>query len=284
MNNLFNNLPTIILGIIILIIIIKILNLIANKYIINHRDELYSYNKPLSHECRELGKKIISDLPIYFNNATEMGLNQVYHCSRSIVSNAMNDNVKYLLKYSNIEYDLYFLEKLDFCTNFLQNLTDLKNGLEEIKTKTENKLPFLITLFSTRKKIPFNICDVSYEINKINTPTFIFYYTSPAGKTTTKHEVNINIDIMKSLMLEVESKVNKKGHTRLQRNSMSNDLREAIKKRDNYTCCICGNSVYKEPNLLLEVDHIVPISKGGKTESNNLQTLCWRCNRAKSCK
>ncbi|MCM1180947.1 MAG: HNH endonuclease [Clostridium sp.] len=63
---------------------------------------------------------------------------------------------------------------------------------------------------------------------------------------------------------------------------MTNDLREAIKKRDNYTCCLCGNSVYNEPNLLLEVDHIVPISKGGKTEAGNLQTLCWRCNRKKS--
>ncbi|WP_294755493.1 HNH endonuclease signature motif containing protein, partial [uncultured Ruminococcus sp.] len=36
-----------------------------------------------------------------------------------------------------------------------------------------------------------------------------------------------------------------------------------------------------EPNLLLEVDHIIPIAKGGKTEANNLQTLCWRCNREK---
>lgn len=72
------------------------------------------------------------------------------------------------------------------------------------------------------------------------------------------------------------------GHSKAQRSAMTNDLREAIKKRDNYTCCICGNSVFKEPNLLLEVDHIVPISKGGKTDASNLQTLRWRCNRAKS--
>ena len=63
---------------------------------------------------------------------------------------------------------------------------------------------------------------------------------------------------------------------------MTQKLREYIKKRDNYTCCICGNSVEKEPNLLLEIDHIIPISKGGLTEESNLQTLCWKCNRAKS--
>ncbi|RAE55164.1 HNH endonuclease, partial [Burkholderia multivorans] len=37
-----------------------------------------------------------------------------------------------------------------------------------------------------------------------------------------------------------------------------------------------------EPHLLLEVDHIKPISKGGLSEIENLQTLCWRCNRSKS--
>ena len=42
------------------------------------------------------------------------------------------------------------------------------------------------------------------------------------------------------------------------------------------------NMAIEEPNLLLEVDHIVPVSKGGKTEADNLQTLCWRCNRSKS--
>lgn len=76
--------------------------------------------------------------------------------------------------------------------------------------------------------------------------------------------------------------MDKKEFSTAQRQMMTNDLREAIKKRDNYTCCICGNSVFNEPNLLLEIDHIVPISKGGKTEASNLQTLCWRCNRSKS--
>ena len=32
----------------------------------------------------------------------------------------------------------------------------------------------------------------------------------------------------------------------------------------------------------LEKDHIVPVSKAGKTEEANLQTLCRRCNRAKA--
>ena len=46
--------------------------------------------------------------------------------------------------------------------------------------------------------------------------------------------------------------------------------------------CICGNSTHEEPNLLLEIDHIIPVSKGGCTVEDNLQTLCWKCNRSKS--
>lgn len=63
---------------------------------------------------------------------------------------------------------------------------------------------------------------------------------------------------------------------------MTASLKKRILERDNYTCQQCGNSVYKEPNLLLEIDHIIPVSKGGTSEPQNLQTLCWRCNRSKS--
>ena len=63
---------------------------------------------------------------------------------------------------------------------------------------------------------------------------------------------------------------------------MTPQLREAILRRDNWTCQCCGNSIFREPNLLLEVDHIIPVSAGGKTEPSNLQTLCWKCNRSKS--
>lgn len=55
---------------------------------------------------------------------------------------------------------------------------------------------------------------------------------------------------------------------------VSNELRQEIFERDGYTCVNCG-STEKES---LEIDHIQPISKGGKTEPSNLQTLCRNCN------
>lgn len=45
-----------------------------------------------------------------------------------------------------------------------------------------------------------------------------------------------------------------------------------------------GFSTADEKNLLLEIDHIKPLSKGGITAEDNLQTLCWKCNRTKGAK
>ncbi len=59
---------------------------------------------------------------------------------------------------------------------------------------------------------------------------------------------------------------------------MTSKLRQRINERDNFACKKCGVSLEQEPHLLLEIDHIIPIAKGGMTAEDNLQTLCWRCN------
>lgn len=61
-------------------------------------------------------------------------------------------------------------------------------------------------------------------------------------------------------------------------------------ERDNYTCQICGISkdyldslcIGLGDYLLLEADHIRSVSQGGTgRDVDNLQCLCWRCNRKK---
>ena len=76
--------------------------------------------------------------------------------------------------------------------------------------------------------------------------------------------------------------MSKSSFTKRQRSKMTSSLREYIKQRDHYTCQICGDSVYKNPDIILEIDHIIPVSKGGETVEYNLQTLCRTCNRRKS--
>ena len=64
---------------------------------------------------------------------------------------------------------------------------------------------------------------------------------------------------------------------RVERGKVSNKMRFAIYARDGYRCRKCGRQSDQ-----LEIDHIFPVSKGGKSEFNNLQTLCRMCNLIKS--
>lgn len=60
------------------------------------------------------------------------------------------------------------------------------------------------------------------------------------------------------------------------RSEMTIKLRFKIIKRDNFQCTYCGSSDR------LEVDHIIPVSRGGSNEESNLTTACFKCNRGKS--
>ncbi len=62
---------------------------------------------------------------------------------------------------------------------------------------------------------------------------------------------------------------------RVERGKVSNKMRFSIYERDGYRCCKCGVS---ERYAQLEIDHILPIAKGGKSTYDNLQTLCHKCN------
>ena len=58
--------------------------------------------------------------------------------------------------------------------------------------------------------------------------------------------------------------------------------RHLVMKRDHFRCVYCGQSPAKNPKIVLHVDHIVPVAKGGIKAINNLQTLCSDCNLGKS--
>lgn len=67
-----------------------------------------------------------------------------------------------------------------------------------------------------------------------------------------------------------------------QRKLMTQSLRKQIMERDFYTCQICGK--YLPDEVGLHIDHIVPVSKGGKSVPSNLRVLCSKCNGSKGAK
>jgi len=69
-----------------------------------------------------------------------------------------------------------------------------------------------------------------------------------------------------------------KGNNGKKRKSIPLKIRWDVLSRDNDKCVKCGCC---PPEIKLEVDHIVPIAKGGDNSFENLQTLCNRCNQGK---
>lgn len=63
------------------------------------------------------------------------------------------------------------------------------------------------------------------------------------------------------------------------RKSITKSVRFEVFKRDKFTCQYCGNSA---PEVVLHIDHIDPVSKGGDNNIMNLITACIDCNLGKS--
>ena len=61
--------------------------------------------------------------------------------------------------------------------------------------------------------------------------------------------------------------------------AVSKRLRFEVFKRDAFVCQYCGR---RPPDVILEVDHILPRCEGGTDDIGNLTTACLSCNQGKS--
>ena len=62
------------------------------------------------------------------------------------------------------------------------------------------------------------------------------------------------------------------------RKALSKKTRFEVFKRDSFTCQYCGQ---KAPDVILNIDHILPVKEGGTNELLNLITSCFPCNNGK---
>jgi hypothetical protein len=154
---------------------------------------------------------------------------------------------------------------------------------ELIVNSIKNDIPSLIfTLSKERllKKLGFE----SVDLSDLHFPVYTFQYVSAGGNSSARCDIKLDVDNLDKFVNYLNDLVKFRNSIQGQRSLMTSKLREYIKQRDNYTCKSCSISTHTERNLLLEIDHVIPLSKGGFTAESNLQTLCWRCNRTKGAK
>lgn len=211
----------------------------------------------------------------------------VYNCSSTVCKNAQQQPFKYICKYFNMKANEETLENIENILNDFsaaeQGKVLLKNQRDEIIESISNEIPFLIKTFSKKtliQKLGFQDIDFS----QLYFPKFTFKYISAGGNSSMHSDIVFDIENLDRFINYLSKIIKFRKSVAGQRALMTSSLREKIKRRDNYTCQNCGLSIEKEPNLLLEIDHIIPLAKNGLTTEDNLQTLCWKCNRTKGSK
>lgn len=205
--------------------------------------------------------------------------------SATVFSSAENNPMEYIAKCFYPNKNLYpeQIQKLYRLVEELETLRDAKQIIENYKIEYQQYLGDVPDFIMENDEAGFySRLGFATIDESVLTVEYKFSYTSNGGMAQRSFTVPMTEETIAELIKVLESKLTASAFAKEQRTLMTKKLREFIKNRDNFTCCTCGNSTHVEPNLLLEIDHIIPVAKGGRTVEDNLQTLCWKCNRAKS--
>jgi hypothetical protein len=109
-------------------------------------------------------------------------------------------------------------------------------------------------------------------------------YTSPKGQNSYSRHLNWDFERLQRGLQDARAVREGQSTTaalrQRERSLMTAGLRMTILRRDNFRCQMCGAAA--SDDTVLHIDHIIPVSRDGRTTPENLQTLCQSCNIGKS--
>lgn len=206
----------------------------------------------------------------------------IHNCSLQVVRNAKADPIKYLMKYFNLRPEENTLSRVESLGQSIARMQDAIGNLRQREASLAEG--FAPPPFITKHYQKEFLTKVGMQLPPLNVPypEYYFQYVSAGGNSSQHTKIVLNTRTIDALTQALSDRIRWRKSVAGQRALMTAALRSEIKARDHHTCRNCLVSLASEPHLLLEVDHIVPVSRGGLSVRENLQTLCWRCNRSKS--
>ncbi|NOJ60903.1 HNH endonuclease signature motif containing protein [Arthrobacter sp. 260] len=208
----------------------------------------------------------------------------VHNASLQIVRNASQDPIKYLMKYFGIKADQTTLMDVQRVANDIARLEEAVGNVRSREAAITAKIAPPAFIMEHYAGEFWNQIGAHLSPIQVPYPLYKFQYTSAGGNTSQELKVDLNTPTLEALSEILVEKIRWAKSAAGQRALMTARLRSYIKERDHFTCQQCGISTAEAPYLLLEIDHIMPVSRGGLSTPENLQTLCWRCNRSKGAK
>lgn len=208
----------------------------------------------------------------------------VHNTSLQVVRRASVEPIKYLMKYFSIKADQETLADVqrvaDDIARLEEAVANVKRREEDITAKI-NPPAFILKHYAAEfwTHLGAHLSPV-----RVPYPQYKFQYVSAGGNSSQEAPIVLDTPTLEALSATLVEKIRWAKSAAGQRALMTARLRNHIKERDRFACLKCGISLAAEPHLLLEVDHIVPVSRGGLSIPENLQTLCWKCNRTKGAK
>lgn len=194
------------------------------------------------------------------------------------------------IKKALLLYDLFVKWELDkkdkLEREVLFDMNSISNNMliwgNIFKKRCEKELKSLFYEYSSQN-IRFNLSTFSHLSNTAhyNPNNGSWWYDETADKTTFSKSLTVD-DILSRIKILAKTNfelTEYEYNCDNQRKLMTKKLRDKIIQRDARICQNCKKLCSTKE---IEIDHIIPISKGGKTAESNLQVLCISCNRKKS--
>lgn len=181
----------------------------------------------------------------------------------NLIDNFLNDKNFFMIEMHNDKVEQWKIE----CQEKIEKSKLKKYRIKQYQNALDDNMAYIFYL--TRKQTRY------VQRNYVRTP---YKVLQTVGQF--KYDYNFLFNRNEKLKNINYECTLKEYNSKNQRKLMKKELRQQIITRDKYTCQICGK--YMPDEVGLHVDHIIPISKGGKTVSSNLQVLCSKCNGSKA--